>query len=36
MATTIPAAYMGTTPRSTLTADWDAAAGTLRILSVRD
>jgi N-acetylglucosamine-6-phosphate deacetylase len=36
MASTIPAALMGTTPRGTVCAEWDAAAGTLRVLSVRD
>jgi N-acetylglucosamine-6-phosphate deacetylase len=36
MATTIPAAFMGTTPRGTLTADWDPPAGKLHILRVRD
>jgi N-acetylglucosamine-6-phosphate deacetylase len=35
MATTIPASYMGTTPRGTVSADWNASLGTLSILSVR-
>jgi N-acetylglucosamine-6-phosphate deacetylase len=35
MATTTPARYLGTTPRGAVTADWDAAAGELRIRAVR-
>lgn len=34
MASTIPASYMHTAPLGTVTADWDPAAGTLRILRV--
>lgn len=35
MASTIPARYLGTTTAGTVTADWDADAGELRIRSVR-
>ena len=35
MASTIPAAYLGMTTLGTVTADWDAAASTLRIVDVR-
>jgi N-acetylglucosamine-6-phosphate deacetylase len=35
MASTTPAAYLGTTTRGRVTADWDEAAFTLRILQVR-
>ena len=31
MASTIPARYLGETPRGTLTCDWDAAAGELHV-----
>jgi N-acetylglucosamine-6-phosphate deacetylase len=34
MASTIPAAYLGTTAAGTITADWDAAACVLRICEV--
>ncbi|MEO6239659.1 MAG: amidohydrolase family protein [Vicinamibacterales bacterium] len=34
MASTIPAHYLGTTTAGTVTADWDAAAGDLRIRAV--
>ena len=34
MASTIPAAYLGTTTAGTVTADWDAAACVLRICEV--
>jgi N-acetylglucosamine-6-phosphate deacetylase len=35
MASTIPARYLGTTTAGSVTADWDAAAGGLRIRDVR-
>ncbi len=35
MASTIPAAYLGTTTLGRVTAEWDADASTLRILGVR-
>ena len=35
MASTIPARYLGTTTAGTVTADWDADAGELRVRSVR-
>jgi N-acetylglucosamine-6-phosphate deacetylase len=35
MASTIPAGYLGTTTLGRVTAEWDAAASTLRILEVR-
>jgi N-acetylglucosamine-6-phosphate deacetylase len=35
MASTIPAAYLGTVTAGTVTADWDADAGELRVRSVR-
>lgn len=35
MASTIPAAYLGTTTLGTVIADWDAANGALQILEVR-
>jgi N-acetylglucosamine-6-phosphate deacetylase len=35
MASTIPAAYLGTTPLGSVTADWNAASGALEILDVR-
>jgi hypothetical protein len=34
MASTIPAAYLGTTTAGVITADWDAAAYMLRISDV--
>lgn len=34
MASVIPAAYVGTTPAGTVTADWDAGTCTLRVCSV--
>jgi hypothetical protein len=36
MATTIPAAYLGLTPRGTVHADWDRETADLRILGVDD
>lgn len=36
MASTIPAAYLGTTTSGRVTAEWDADASSLRILEVRD
>jgi N-acetylglucosamine-6-phosphate deacetylase len=35
MASTIPARYLGTSTRGTVTAEWDAGAGELRIRGVR-
>ena len=35
MASTIPAAYLGTTTLGTVAVDWDAAASTLRVIDVR-
>ncbi len=35
MASTIPAAYLGTTTAGTITADWDAAACVLRICEIK-
>lgn len=35
MASSLPARYLGTATRGTVTADWDAAAGDLRIRGVR-
>ena len=34
MASTIPARYLGTTTRGTITCDWDAAAARLHVRSV--
>jgi len=35
MASTVPARYLGTSPAGTVTADWDADAGELRVVTVR-
>jgi hypothetical protein len=35
MASTIPAAYLGTNTLGTVTADWDAVDGVLKILDVQ-
>jgi hypothetical protein len=34
MASTIPARYLGTATAGTVTADWDADTGELRVLGV--
>jgi N-acetylglucosamine-6-phosphate deacetylase len=36
MASTIPAAYLGTTTAGAITADWDAAACVLRICEIKN
>jgi hypothetical protein len=35
MASTVPAAYLGTTTRGRTVADWDAATSSLRIIETR-